>query len=170
MPVSVSLTLLFCLGAVVSDLRRQSVDNLWVILGWLAGITSRVIREGAPGIVSFLAGAVFPIAVLWVLFLFRALGAGDLKTLSVVGGLLGLRAGAAVMGWAFLAAAALSLAILVIERSFVQRFAYFFRFIRRTVVTRQRAPYRRSATAQTELHFTVPVLMGAMLVTGGAAL
>ncbi len=167
MSVSVTLALLFCLGAVASDLKGQVVDNLWILLGWSAGAVCGIVRGGAVGAGAFLVGAALPIAALWILFLFRVLGAGDIKTLSVAGGLLGARAGLAIVFWAFVLGAALSLAILKIEGSLVRRFGYFFRFVRRSVITRQRTVYRRGATARTELHFTVPILMSAMLVTGG---
>jgi len=79
----------YLLGAVYMDLRTDRVSNLYILLGYITGCFVNIQTWGSRGIYSFLVNALWPIVLLYILFLIRAVGAGDIKLLSVVSTFLG---------------------------------------------------------------------------------
>ena len=167
MAITETLALGFALGAALCDLRCERVDNRQIVFGYLTGFLVHLGKRGAGGILPFLAGAVLPILLLWGLFLFRMLGAGDIKALSVLSGLLGASRGLRCLAWSVAAGAVLSLVLLAAERNWQERFLYFFQYVRRVLASGRRVAYLRPEDAAAKIHFTVPVLMGTMLTIGG---
>ena len=167
MPVSGCLAVLFSIGAVAADIRTDRVDNRLILSGWAAGCILQIISSGVRGAVPFLAGSAIPLLLLFPLFLFRMMGAGDIKLLSVLGGLLGCRGALACIFWSLICGACLALVIIRMEQSLLRRFRCFIRYIHRYMQTRQRIPYRDGDSAAMQMHFTVPVLMSVLLITGG---
>lgn len=85
------LALILALGAVEMDLRSRRIANVWLAAGWAAGFWIQL-SPGGRGAAAFAAGSFLPLALLAVLFWFRMLGAGDIKLLSALGGLMGASA------------------------------------------------------------------------------
>lgn len=104
MPVS-SILLVILVLAVRTDFRRQKISNRLIVLGLFSGLILRILGEGSSGIVHFLVNISIPVILLFLLFWLRALGAGDIKLFSVVGGFLETRQLLWVMITAFFAAA-----------------------------------------------------------------
>ena len=71
-----------------------------------------------------------PLLLLFPLFLFRMMGAGDIKLLSVLGGLLGTGTILRSMICSFLLGALLSFAFLMACGNLSERLSYFLRYIR----------------------------------------
>jgi prepilin peptidase CpaA len=166
MSVPGCLALFLALGAVEMDLRSRKISNAWLAAGWLAGFCIRVMpAAGDAG--DFFGGSILPLLLLAVLFRFRMLGAGDIKLLSVLGGLMGISAVWMCICWSFLFGAVFAVGILSACGSWRQRFSYFFRRIRQFLTTKTVVPYRTGNDGPECLHFSVPVLMGTLLWIGG---
>ena len=160
-------TFVFALGACVFDLRAERVDNRWILLFWGLGAAAQLARQGPAGLLRFLSGAGPILILLFPLFLFRMLGAGDIKVLSVIGGLLGFRAGLDCLLLSFLCGAAISFLILVKEGILLSRFTYFFAYLGRLLASGKRVPYRREEDVSAMIHFTVPVFLAVLIKLGG---
>lgn len=104
MPVSPMLLAILIL-AVAMDFRKQKISNRLIAFGLFSGLILRILGEGSIGIVHFLVNISIPVILLFLLFWLRALGAGDIKLFSVVGGFLETRQLFWVLITAFLAAA-----------------------------------------------------------------
>lgn len=76
-------------AAVVMDLRTARVDNGWILFCMAAGLAMRILANGIIGVFWYFTGALIPVVLLGWLFVFRMLGPGDIKLLSVIGGILG---------------------------------------------------------------------------------
>ena len=85
MSVQSCLALMTVTVAVCMDLMQEKVDNGWILAAWVLGLGYQIGAGGGPGIARFLAGAALPLLLLYILFRFRMLGAGDIKLLSAVG-------------------------------------------------------------------------------------
>lgn len=83
------LIFLILLG-VYRDLKSYKISNLIIAVGIPVGFVFQIYECGRKGIVLGLFGSLFPILFLFLLFLFKVLGAGDIKLFSVVGSFLGI--------------------------------------------------------------------------------
>ena len=99
--------------AVWMDLREEAVDNSWVLFSIMAGFLLQLLEKGPKGMIIFLTGAAVPLILLGILFIFRMLGAGDVKILCALGGIMGPRTVTECIVYSLLAGAGISLAILI---------------------------------------------------------
>jgi len=81
--------LLLAVIAAVMDFFTYKISNKLVIVGITGGIICQVLKNGLEGIVFSLAGGVTPILCLWIFFLLRYFGAGDIKLLCALGCMMG---------------------------------------------------------------------------------
>ena len=161
------LVLLLTVGAAGMDLRTQKISNIWLCGGWLSGLGHQFLTDQIRGLGSFAAGSFLPAALLWILFLFRMIGAGDIKLLSVLGGIMGVPDILICMIWSVIFGAVLSAAILIICGDLSRRLTYFTNYFKLYFRTGKRIPYRREGSRPEHIHFSVPVLMGVLLWIGG---
>lgn len=149
------------------DLKSEKVSNLWIFLGTILGLIWEICCFGVVGIFRFAAGFCLPLLLLYPLFYFRTLGAGDLKLLAVVGGFLGVREIALCMIFSFCSGAGLALMILIVRRNLTERLCYFFQYFRNLIRTGEIVPYGKSGIRPENFHFTVAVCMGVLFWLGG---
>lgn len=74
-----------------SDIRIKKVSNILILFAFGLGLYFQIYEHNIPGLYYFLKDAMFPIVVLYLLFLLHALGAGDIKLFSVISSFLGVR-------------------------------------------------------------------------------
>ncbi len=161
------LALWVAVGAVGMDLQSQRISNGWILVAGILGFCYQFFYPGGRGALAYVAGFSLPLLILWIFFRFRMLGAGDIKLLSVLGGIMGREAILPCMFWSLLFGAMFSVAILSICGSWLSRLLYFTDYIRKYVTTGIREPYRSRREEAEHLHFSVPVLMGVLLWMGG---
>ena len=77
--------------AVWMDLKDASVDNGWILFSFMIGFLIQITENGPKGGVIFLAGVAVPVLLLGILFIFHMIGAGDIKLLCALGGIMGPR-------------------------------------------------------------------------------
>jgi prepilin peptidase CpaA len=103
----------FLFLAIEHDVRSLRIPN-WLTFGGLAAALALALAtRGAAGLGYALAGAGAALAALFVPFLLRWLGAGDVKAMMVLGALWGHELVLPTLFWMFMAGGALALALLV---------------------------------------------------------
>ena len=103
----------FLFLAVEHDVRSLRIPN-WLTFGGLGlALALAAITRGVPGVTEALAGAGVALAVLFVPFLLRGLGAGDVKAMMVLGALWGRELVLPTLFWMFLAGGAIAIALIV---------------------------------------------------------
>ncbi len=115
MPNTLSLYLLLTilLLAVLVDLRTRRIPNLLIVSGFGLGLVCAVAQHGLTGLPHALGGATVAIVLLLPMFAMRAIGAGDVKLLAVVGSFAGPVAFLLVLLYTFLAGGILAIAVIV---------------------------------------------------------
>ncbi len=134
--------------AVMTDFRERRISNRLIAFGLFIGLILRILGEGSAGIVHFLVNISIPVILLFLLFQLRALGAGDIKLFSVVGGFLETRELLAVIAVAFLAASVIGLGKLLY----------------------QKLSARKTDGNRTLKHFSLEILIGYIVVVWGCAI
>ena len=167
MSFETKMALLFSAGAVCTDLLYHKVPNNWIFLGFFTGLACKLGRFGIKGIFSFSEGMLIPFCLLFPLFLFRMMGAGDIKLLTVLGGFLGRAEILEGMFCIFLLGAVLSAAFLITCGNVAERFRYFCDYMAGFGAGNGITPYGKQGSCVENMHFTVPILLGLMLHAGG---
>ncbi len=162
------LVVLYAFLAMIMDLTRSRISNRYLLLGWGFGAAEAVLLYPFPaGVLQYLGGALLPVLLLFILFYYRMLGAGDIKLLSALGGMLRVRASLSLLLWSFLAGGILAAGILTVTGSWTRRFRFFYRYIQNYRTTGIRIPYRPKKPDRENLHFAVPVFAAVLLWKGG---
>ena len=109
------------MAVVYCDFARGKIPNRLIGMGYAVAISYMLSTSGVRGIPEMTIGALLPLLSLFALFHMRALGGGDLKLLSVLGVLFGVRI-AGLIADAFIIGACQSLIRLLLNHPFFQRF------------------------------------------------
>ena len=147
----------------VTDLRFRKVPNGVIGFGAAAGLAiltaERLSGDGGAAGAVFTGHAGFGIwqwlsmcggyvlrlglvcALGFPLFLFRMMGAGDVKLMAVIAAWLGWHDGAVAIGYGFFIGAIWSLFKMCLSGIFWQRISYFIAYFRRLFLTKEKTPY-----------------------------
>lgn len=154
-----SLTLLSM--ATATDIQRFQISNRLVASGFLIGCFFQLSEWGVKGIGVFLLNVSIPVILLYLLFLIRALGAGDIKLFSMIGGIWGLQVLCVTIAVSFLVAAIMSLCKILFHRNLISRLWVFREYISRVLVSGRLLTYpQESQEKQHVIHFSVAILIG----------
>lgn len=134
---------IFLLGAVGYDIDVRRIPNNWSLFWGLSGIFLSCRKYGLHGCLYGLLGILLPFFVLFVLFVWRVIGAGDIKMLSVIGTFLWLDVGW-IMLYSFVLAAAYGFIVLIARM------------------------YRKRPFSWTRICMSIPITFGTILwIAGG---
>ena len=161
------LLLVISTGAMILDLHQMRIKNSWILFAFASGIIWKFIEYGLKGLGGYVIGAIVPLAVLGWMFIFKMLGAGDIKLFCVLGGIMGPRNILLCIWASFIVGAIISAAIFVSCGGFAERFQYFVLYIKEFLYTRTVKPYCKSKDEWQNIHFAVPVFMSVLLYVGG---
>jgi prepilin peptidase CpaA len=86
-----ALVLLLPLTAVITyfDVRYRRIPNVFVLATLISGLVINFVAAGLPGLWASAGGCLLAFGMMFVLHLFGAMGAGDVKLFAAVGSVLG---------------------------------------------------------------------------------
>lgn len=162
------MTAVLLVAAAAEDVKSCRVSNYLILAGYSMGIFVKIRQDGYMGMLFFLWGAAVPVFLLWCLFLFRMLGAGDIKLFSVIGGLYGTSFTMEVIVAALFLGAGMSVFHLLKAGGFKYRLHYLAEYVSNYLKTGERLPYyvRARDGKKPVIHFAVAVLGGFLLCIG----
>lgn len=145
--ISFIAMLVILAGSAVCDVRDHRIPNRWlaggVLLGlliqlWLGiGQEEQIWRRLLWYVLRILA-----VAAVWApVFHVRMMGAGDIKQMALICGILGLYDGSISILYGFLTGAVMALVKLLVQRSLAQRLSYLFAYIKRIILTKEVVAY-----------------------------
>ena len=87
----VNITLLIPLAVIIGyyDVRYRRIPNAFVLATLAGGIAMNAIFGGLPGISASIAGCVLGFVLMFMLHVFGAMGAGDVKLFAAIGAVTG---------------------------------------------------------------------------------
>ena len=151
-------------GAVWLDVHTGRVSNRWIALGLCIGYLQCIFSFGWMGCIYFLLRFFFPILLLYLLFLMRALGAGDIKLFSVICCFLGMRAFLQVLCVSFLVGACVSFYVLIKNKNLWVRIGYFREYMIFIASQKKIIPYNyKSDGKRNTIHFSIAIFAGYLL-------
>jgi len=91
-PVVMKLLLLvpLAVSVIYYDVRFRRIPNVLVLAALVAGLAINISFNGAPGALSSVAGFAVAFVPMFLMHIFGAMGAGDVKLFAAVGAVVGL--------------------------------------------------------------------------------
>jgi prepilin peptidase CpaA len=126
--VGTALVMVYVTMVALIDLRTQRIPNELSATAALLGLSAQILLNGAPGLLSALAGAAIGLGMFLPFYLLRAVGAGDVKAMATVGIFLGAQATPLAVAFTLIAGAVVGVIVLLLQSSVAaartRRFAY----------------------------------------------
>ncbi len=148
--------------AACNDYISYKINNSIILIGVVTGVAFRIGEYGMGGIAVWFLGAVIPVVILWMLFRYKMLGAGDIKLFSIIGGMYGLPVIVNTMILAFLAGGVLSAIRLFQTGGLKNRLQYLAGFISSQCKERKIISYYQMERdgSMPVIHFSIAILIG----------
>lgn len=147
--------------AAVTDIQSLRISNRLIVSGLFLGCFFQILESGVKGIGVFLLNVSIPVILLYLLFLIRALGAGDIKLFSMIGGIWGLQVLCITIAVSFLMAAAMSFCKILYHRNLISRLRVFREYTERVLAYRRLLEYPQDFQGnQHIIHFSIAILVG----------
>ena len=166
--VSDLVLLLLVMTAVVLDFRCYKISNRLILVGYILAFVLRFAQGGVQQFFYVLWNISIPVIFLYLFYRMRAIGAGDVKLFSMIGGFVSFKEIGLCMLFSFVIGAVLSLAKMVhtgiLYQGLVDGGSYLW-----GLMNGERKPYTvKAATENHMIHFSLAILLGmlAMLVYG----
>jgi prepilin peptidase CpaA len=110
--------------AFFTDIRHRIIPNWLTLTAVLCGVLFHFIAEGLHGLIFSGCGLLCGFGILFILYLFGALGAGDVKLFAAIGALAGVEFVMNSLVYALLYAGLIGFIILFIQKKFIQRLVW----------------------------------------------
>lgn len=160
----------------VKDISETRIPNLLILFGLIFGIFYRVLCQGERNYLYLLIGILLPVLVFFPLFLFRAMGAGDIKLMAVTGAFFTLGENIKCIIIAILIGGVIALIKVLFYKELRERMRYmlaFFGNVFRYAVAGSfyGLPYVDKEDDEEVKHigikFSLPILLSTIIVMGG---
>jgi prepilin peptidase CpaA len=107
--------------AFYTDVRYKKLPNWLTASGMLIGIIYHLIQGGANGLVFSFIGLLVGGGIFLILYLFRTVGAGDVKLFAAIGAIVGVEVVLYIMMYSIIFAGILAIIILLFTRTFLHK-------------------------------------------------
>jgi len=156
----VSSLLLLSLAAAM-DIQSGKIRNRLIFTGLVAGFFFQVAEAGWKGAGVFLRNVSIPVILCYLLFLMHALGAGDIKLFSVIGGIWDLHILKLTIIISFLVAAGMSLWKMLYHHNLISRLCILGKYLYQVIVTFQLPEYPKGDQGKQHIiHFSIAIFIG----------
>ncbi len=158
--------------AAFMDFKYEKVPNLLILSGFGCGIFVRVLQGNLWEADAFW-GLVIPVLLFWPLFVLRAMGAGDVKLMSMMGFCMGVRSVLAAIAVAIAVAALMGVIRTILTGRIWARLRYLWEYLRLLSVNIRLGntalpEYRwEDARGGERVHFAVALFVGGIVTMGG---
>ncbi len=137
---------MYCLTGILAvaayeDLSDYRIRNELIITGWCIGLMYRLYYEGVTGIINWMVCVVSSVVLLFIFYLLRMFGAGDVKLLSVISGFIGTKNMLKVFVAALFIGSILSVIRCIRYGYLMSRLRYFAEYISLMISCRKIIPY-----------------------------
>lgn len=116
-------------AAAICDAKTFKIPNQLVILGLITGLYLSLTKSGALGLKFFCFNAIWPVILLYLLFILGGLGAGDIKLFSVMSTMVGPMLTAKTVLFSIFLAGSVALSFCIKERRIVSRKLHYSYYI-----------------------------------------
>ena len=144
------------MAAVWMDLRSDKISNRLILFGLFLAFPYQICLNGWRGIYVFFLHALFPVFLFYLMYRMRALGAGDIKLLSLLSVFSDKEQFLCATAYIFAAAAIIGMLKLLQKKILIERLKTMFQFAGQTILTGRISVYdgeERESRWNNRIHF-----------------
>lgn len=127
---AIVLLVLILAGAVAFDFGTDKIPNWYIITANIILLAYKFTQSSKADLIGTLVSILFPVLVLFPVFIIGGIGGGDIKLLSLAGYFFTPKAMLMVILKALVAGLIIGLIKVFVNRSFLERFRYLYRFFK----------------------------------------
>jgi prepilin peptidase CpaA len=135
------LIILLLTISLYTDTKAYKIKNNVIVLFLLTGLIINYVYLGVNGIQIWFIGFIVPFIVLFILFVVRMIGAGDIKLISAIGGILGIEFLINASIYIITVAAIIAIIKMIRHKQFRSRLVYFYNYVLDIIVTKKVGSY-----------------------------
>lgn len=128
--------------AIRSDTKSYKINNSLIVFFILIGSMTNGFLQGFVGFCDSLLGITLPIILLFVLFLVRMVGAGDIKLFSSIGAIMGREFILETLIFTALTGGILALILILVKKNGRRRWKCLYTYLKYVVLTSSIPPYQ----------------------------
>ncbi len=128
-------------AAMWMDICKGRIDNRLILIGLAGGFTAQIIYAFPTGWPDMLLGLIMPILLFGLFFLIRAIGAGDIKLLMIIGCACGTTMLFRSIWFSLILAGSYALLLLLRSGLLLIALSDFFTYCQLIITRRQLMPY-----------------------------
>lgn len=162
----VSIISVLLLFALISDLRTYKIKNSITYSFMLVGLTVNLARGGLEGLMFSLQGIILPVACLFILYVMKVVGAGDVKLLSSVGAVMGAGFALYATICSFICGGFIASGIILTRHNGAERFKYLIKYVKSCFLTMELLQYTdfKDIRGSGKFHFSIAIASGTAAV------
>lgn len=151
---------------VIGDMRNYKVKNSLILIGVILSFICSVLEGGINSLNYWFFGISGPIIILFLLFVFKVLGAGDIKLFSVIGGFFGIHFVLKVIVAAFVIGAILAIFHFIRHKDLMSRLQYLAKYFSKLLKEKQIKSYYSAEKdgRNCVIHFTPAIAFSTFLI------
>ena len=145
------------------DLRSDKISNRLILFGLFLAFPYQIFLNGWRGIFVFSFHAILPVLLFYLLYRCKALGAGDIKLLSLISVFSAKDQFFRGITYIFAAGAMIGMCKLIRKRILLQRLKTLWNYAGQTILTGSLSVYdgkRGDGYWNNRIHFSIPILLG----------
>lgn len=146
--------------AAMGDAKSGKISNRIILSGYWFGLIYLIMTKGPPGITVFLIRGITPIAVLYLLYIIRAVGAGDIKLFSAVSTILEPRVTISIILFSFFIGAGISCYRILRNHELLIRLQNFYNYVSESYSKKRILKYSSLNRKTSYLEFAVCIMWG----------
>lgn len=161
---STILLFIFLVSALYYDLRSNIIPNKLIIAFLPLAFINSLFFSGIEGLVDSMLGFFAGGGIMMLLYVFKALAAGDVKLFAVIGALMGIEFTLYCMMYTIIVGGILAIIILLFTRTFLSRMVETVQHIWFSLVLKSTEPLENyKVTKAKTMPFMIAVVPGALI-------
>ncbi|MCR4437124.1 MAG: A24 family peptidase [Clostridiales bacterium] len=163
--VKVLEVILLLAAAAKSDCKTYKIKNSITLSFMLVGAATNIYAYGIEGLKLSLLGWGLPVALLFILYALRMLGAGDIKLFGAIGAIMGYKFAFYSIAYSFVCGGVMGVILLVIRHNAGKRFHSLLTYVKSSFLMLKPMSYSEfgDKTGGDKFHFSFAVLAGTLI-------
>lgn len=138
--ICIELVLLILL-AVISDIKTFKIKNIISLAFITTGLATNLAISGLKGFADSAAATILPFVLLFILYVLKMLGAGDIKLFCSIGAIGGTSFVLNTLAYSFLSGGVIALAIMLLRKNAKARALHFTAYVKACFLSCSLLPY-----------------------------